>query len=282
MSNNTRRAWTDEEYGFVMDSPLPTRAVAEKLGRTVASVEHAKLRLRKGWIPGRPGAWSEIEDQYVLDSMGRDPSDVAEYLGRSKNSIINRRRVLRKSGVARQVGTKNASPFRVGTRTLLARTCPGCGMLLEAKWFKKSSTTDYRLKTCTRCRVAKDDRRYGNTWDSAHQWRQEQQALSLPTATNHYKPWQESEMEVLMDPSLTILEKAIKLKRTFMSVANAERLNGFTSRNPNLGNPTEEQWLIDNPNADKFDEITANVYMVRELVDAGSHNPQRPEFDWDD
>jgi len=89
-------------------------------------------------------------------------------------------------------------------------------------------------------------------------------------------------MEVLMDPSLTVLEKALKLNRTFMSVANQERLNGFTSRNPNLGNPSEEQWLIDNPNADKFDEITANVYSSRQLVDAGSHQPQRPEFDWDD
>jgi hypothetical protein len=94
-------------------------------------------------------------------------------------------------------------------------------------------------------------------------------------------------MEVLADDGLTNFAKALKLGRTYQSVRNAVQRNGYTSA-VGLGDPANEQWLIDNPNAGRVEEIRAQFESITgalampapELETAGA--PKRPVFDWED
>jgi len=111
--------------------------------------------------------------------------------------------------------------------------------------------------------------------------------MTLEAAENHRKPWLESDMTTLSDPSLTLLEKALALKRTYLGTAQAAIKNGFKSKY-GAGDPEREQWLIDNPNMDRLESIAEQVAAmhpaasmpedVRELVSVGG----RPNFEWDD
>jgi hypothetical protein len=80
---------------------------------------------------------------------------------------------------------------------------------------------------------------------------------------------------------MTILQKALTLRRTYTAVAVKCSREGVKSV-VGLGDPERDQWLIDNPNADRLDEITASLAVeTREAPEADEPRPA-PSWDWDD
>lgn len=290
--------WTDEEYGFVLDKlDWPVARVAEALGRTGSSVQNVRSKLKRGWSPKQEAnrAWPEEDINYILNNPQMSAPDIAKRLRRTTHAVNQQRLHLRRTreGVPSFLG--NFSPFIPGARPLLAQTCPECGLLLQEKWFQ-TDKLGRRCRTCKRCRAAdrksrgifpsrstKTDQHMAAQKARYNHW----QNVTVERAENRGQPWTEADLKVLADPDMTIFQKAITLKRTWFGVQVAAVKRGFHHKR-GLGDPERDQWLIDNPNADRVDEIRAQFESMTddleipqpELETAGA--PKRPVFDWDD
>lgn len=110
------------------------------------------------------------------------------------------------------------SPFSVGGRTLLARTCTKCGELADGASFpiiNRGTKKETRRRVCHNCqnKQKKDDR--------------EERGIGLPTVkppeelqTHKYQLWTTEENKFLTDNlgTLTYEEIAIKLGRSLRAV----------------------------------------------------------------
>lgn len=195
--------------------------------------------------------WTPDEDDVILRTPNLTAAEVARKLGRSTQAVVHRRSLLgRRHGLTFQPGPKG--PWVVGKRRLLARSCSKCGLLLEAARFGLSNQGRWRV-ICVHCRAVDEQLRAKpyepNEVDQARARAniQKLQAITLPSATSHRQPWTEKDHEVLADPDLTGLEKALRLGRTYMAVSSQCRDHGYRSRH-GQGDPVKGQWVIDNPN----------------------------------
>jgi hypothetical protein len=102
-------------------------------------------------------------------------------------------------------------------------------------------------------------------------------ALTAESATRTGYPYLEADFEVLADPAITVLGKALRLGRTYSAVLQATSSRGYESLSNRIGQRSAAAWSIDNPNVDRIDEITAA--LKQEFTDAGI---RFPEWDWDD
>lgn len=266
--------YTEDELGYILDNMhLPARLVAEHLGRSHAGVENMRKRLKAGWVR-KQEEWSEEEDQIIIrgSRLLLTAKQLTDKLpGRSANAIQ-----IRRQKIDARVGVTNLSPIGVGQRTLIAKTCTSCGLLLPASWFNKHSDGGPK-GPCKKCQSARDterDRKGG--WERVSAYNANAQKITLPTATRNGYPYTEADQDVLADASLTNVTKALKLNRSYLAVKTAVANRGYRSRYP-LGNPQADRWLIDNPNADRIDEITAS--LKQEFETAGV---PFPAWDWDD
>lgn len=276
VSCGARRKWTDYEIGFIQDhDDWPVERIADELGRTVDSVRQKRTSVRRGWTPTE-NAWSAMEDDFLLANPRMSESDASSHLRRTPGAVGARRIVLAKRGNAALGFGKNFAPSRVGARPLLAKTCPNCGLLLQAMWFNKNRVGYTRL--CGRCvhrtrttkQVVTDRQRRQHK-----EFVQKYQALTIAGASRNGQPWVESDFKVLQDPDMTAFQKALALHRTYKATARACQINGFKSK-VGLGDPERDQWIIENPNMARVEEISGHSKRA-ELVSAG-----RPDFDWDD
>lgn len=134
-----RAFWTDEEMGIIEDTlDMPARRVAEEFfpHRSLKSVRHKRDQVKDGWVPKsaqRP--WADDEDEFLVSNPHLTSQQAAAALMRSYGSVRGRREVLNKLGEV--FGGTNKSPHRVGRRRLVAKTCMGCGLLLDASWFNR-------------------------------------------------------------------------------------------------------------------------------------------------
>lgn len=187
--------------------------------------------------------WTQDEDRFVLETPHLTTAEVARRLGRTKSAVVSRRAMIgRKHGVRFRV---NNSPHKVGRRTLLAKTCKTCGLLLNASRFGLDKGKTWRA-VCVHCRafeggLKKPDRPRGE--GSAANSNRVLQALSLPHAVNHRNPWTEADHAILADPDLFVIEKAIRLGRTYMATSSACSKGGYHSR-VFQGDPERAQWII--------------------------------------
>jgi hypothetical protein len=226
--------------------------------------------------------WRTLEDDFLLANPSMTAKDAGSYLGRTSIAVDKRRRWLVKDQESKV--RFGASPLKMGARPLLAKTCPSCGLLLQAKWFGKNSKKWSR--DCTRCisKAKKGTRKYNNSPEykaKIREAKRKYQELTLPGASRKGQPWTESDMAILGDPDLTIFRKALTLHRTHEATRRACQVNGFKSF-VGLGDPDRDQWMIDNPNADRFEEITASlVTETQESPEADEPRPA-PSWDWDD
>ena len=274
--------WTDEEYGFVQDSDLTARQIADQLGRPLSSVHQVRRKLRAGWVPAG-NTWTEAEESVLISNPDAPIAELERLLpGRKRWSILERRRELRGRGHAIPKLGKNSSPFKPGDRPLLAQTCTACGRLLPSSWFEKDKRKGCLTKKCLHCKRADHKAKgYGKgereKWNAV--WRERHkrwQDMTREQAENNGQPWMEHDMEILSNPELTILQKAFNLKRTYSATQQAAHKFALPSKTPGLGDPEMEMWVIDNPNAEKVDEIS-------ELLRASAPDgPVRPEFEWED
>lgn len=244
----TYKPWTDEENGFILDTlGWPIRRVAEQLDRTPHSVQQRRTDLVNGKAmePKTP-PWTAAEEAVIVANPFLSVRDIAVILNRSPEAVKIRRSAIRRSANP-SVEAKNLNPHKNGSRPLLAKTCIGCGLLLQAKWF----TGNHKgwSKTCTRCQPrGRSPQAYP---DRSREFMRRMQELTLPLATSNNQQWTLADHEVLASQDMTILEKALRLGRTYMATASMCRSSGHKSL-VGLGDPERDQWIIDNPNAIKY------------------------------
>jgi len=273
------RAWTDEEYGLVASSDKPIADLAAEMGRTRHAVQKVRNKLRAGWVPNRAPGWSEDEDALLLSTLRLPAKDVAASMGRTVSAVHQRRHSLKSAGEASGAFGGNVSPYKPGARPMLAKTCPECGLLLQAKWFRQDGERKAWSRQCRRCfRAGRGPEKSAADRVRSEASKYALQTMTLPGAVNHNKPWLEEDMKVLADPDMTRLEKALALQRTYHSVCNAVRKFDFPSK-VGLGDPERDQWMIDNPNADRVPEIAVTTPAP---TPDPTMTPARPAFDWDD
>lgn len=275
MSKKAQRAWTDEEMGYVLSTlDRPRQEVAEQIGRSTQTISCMRLKVRRGWVRSLE-SWTLAENEILREHAGAlSAKGLVKLLpGRSQQSIESQKHKLRiKTGPA----VRN-NPRAVGSRTLIARTCTVCGLLLPASWFSIKKRNGGRLSQCRKCSPAQ---KYANgttvkTRRNSREYADKAQALTLETATRKGLEYTESDHAIMSDPTNTALSKALAMNRTYAATATALSANGYKSARA-LGDTLTDQWLIDNPNADRVDEITARLTKP-ELVSAGM-----PAWDWDD
>lgn len=191
--------------------------------------------------------WTSDEDKFVLNTRNLTTQEVARQLGRTTSAVTHRRAMLgRRVGMTFAAGPKG--PHIIGRRRLLAKTCGTCGLLLAADRFGLCQGT-WRSR-CVHCRAATQAPQpsRGPSSEQARANTQRLQAMSLPNASRHRQPYTDSDHEVLADPDLTCLEKALRTKRTYMAAISQCSKFGYHSR-VGKGDPIKGQWVIDNPNA---------------------------------
>lgn len=247
----TPKFWTDDEIGLLLDTPdASADELAEMLGRTRRSIYAKRVQLKKG-NTALTQPWTEDEDAFIIENPGLKAWRIAEELGRAKTAVDKRRQYLHaKTGIQFIGGNKN--PHQPGDRRLLAKTCPECGLVLDASWFglNRGGHGKGWRKLCTRCRPRSDNQA---PWENADtkKSREHLQAASIP-APNHGQPWTEKDHVILSDPDITVLEKARRLGRTYYATHSACADNGYRSL-LGKGDPVKGQWIIDNPNAEQME-----------------------------
>jgi uncharacterized Zn finger protein (UPF0148 family) len=243
--------WTDREVQFVLEHTEMTPAeLSEELpGRTVVAVRQMRNKLKRGYSPHLKG-WTADDDDFLIASAGVIGHKVmASHLGKPETTVRSRLRWLKEVG--RIPGTVGAAlhpyltdPNVIGGRTLLAKTCPACGLLLDRSrfnWSKRSWST-----VCMACGSKK--RRFDYPEEErirtkAHQKRL--QSASMEHAVRSGQRWTEQDVKIISDPDLTLFEKALKTGRSYNSVLYAIRLNGLSKDRSEVG-----VWIIEFPNAE--------------------------------
>lgn len=251
-----KRPWTDEDIATISSNPsLTAKHLAERLGRTPGSVSHIRHKLRHGW-ERKLFPWTQGEDDALAALAGTMPAgQIAKRLaGRTLHAVETR---LRDLGISAGVpGGHKYNPHAPGTRTILASTCTRCGKFLDRSAFPKSRPDGQRKTHCLFCEAKAGARRYAENPDRRtsrlHLLRESarmSQEVSLQNAERSGQAYLESDLATLSDPSLSLLDKALTLKRTYMATANACHKFGYSSRTSPLGRREFPQWSIDNPNA---------------------------------
>lgn len=278
MSKRIQRIWTDEEMGYIESTmDRPSKQVAADLGRTQRDVLGARYRLRQGW-QGKQH-WTAAEDALIMESKYRTAPELARLLpGRTEGAVKKRRGVLGAPNVQRSA----KDPFSPAGRPLIAKTCQGCGLLLPAEWFTYSRGV--KISQCRKCRSGQKASDYANNPDPYKARAKKQQTsgyelraqiITSQLAERSGEEYTEADHKVLADPTLTRLRKALQLKRTYRAVSLQIHKSGYKSFK-GVGDPEKDQWLIDNPNADRIEEITAMLGQPEPAT------PTRPDFEWDD
>lgn len=242
--------WTDQEHGVLLEcADWPAAAVARRLGRSVHSVYQKRHRLRHGWVPEIEG-WTAEELDFLRSTPHLTQVEQAARLpGRTYFSVGSQRRYLtRTEGIRFDAYNKN--PNHVGGRLLLARTCPDCGLLLDARFYGISGRGRRQkfqwYDRCVRCR--QHGRARVQSDESKAKTAANVKALQdrvADQAVRRGQPWLEADDRVIQDPDLTNLEKAIRLKRTLQATQARVHKVGATSANKRHLGPTQDGvWVI--------------------------------------
>lgn len=273
----SRRTFTDDDLGYIADSMDRPRAdVAAFLGVDNDAVSNMRRLIKSGWSR-KKSRWTAEEDEFIRRNQTMSVNQMSSNLpGRTYDAVA-----ARVSYLGLNIGNHKRDPMALGMRTMLAKTCPRCGLLLPPEWFFLNKKKGFYRRECKKCdsqttmERRPDDKRRNN--ERLIEYAKRAQEISLETADKKGCEYTEADHAVLADESLTRLSKALILHRTYQGVSNTIFSNGYKSKGSRLGNPQRDRWLIDNPNASRVDEITAA--LKQEFTDAGI---QFPEWDWDD
>lgn len=238
------RPWTDEDWGFIQDTMhLTAKQVGDYIGRSEGAVWQARTRLRRGHVPVRL-PWTEDEEQYLRDTPGLTVEQVAQHMARTPVAIALRRKLLTaREGI--QWGNANKSPTQIGSRRLLAQTCPKCGLLLDAYWFLKYKSGGQRgiwKRACRKCTSSPTTKEQGRKYPSNPR-EVVLQRMSQKHANRKGEQWTDADKRILADPNIGAFEKSLLTRRTYFATRQAATKFGYTSR-PEIGDPKDSQWLI--------------------------------------
>lgn len=264
--------FTDDDFGLIESSlRRPARDVAKEFGWRVRDVYDMRYKLKNGWVRTDPGPWNDDELAIIASPFLTIEQMESRLPGRTA-SAIRTQRFRSGLGDKSKVGLAKTSPFMPGRRPLLAKTCTKCGTLYGAAMFGSAGRHSY----CKLCASAGTQSRANRgKKDATRAYQKAAQALTERYAQKRGQEYTESDHVVLKDESKTVLEKALVLSRTYSGVGAAMQTHGYKARHI-TGDPKRDQWLIDNPNADRIEEITAMLAKTEPTT------PTRPDFEWDD
>lgn len=236
---------------------MPAAELAAAFGVSTSTIRNIRRGMSSGhrdFDNGSGGSyWTANEDALIRD-LG--PNLTAKQMerhlpGRTWQAISDRRRKL---GVSARF---NADPRRIGSRPLIAKSCYECGLLLQADWFAFYPSRRTWSQRCKKCDSAYTQRQPGNRAyiarssgdrdNAAKKWLREAQSYTMERATRNGQEYTDADMEVLSNPDLTTIDKALALGRTYFAIRSACDARGMKSH-VGLGDPQSDQWIIDNPN----------------------------------
>ncbi len=208
---------------------------------------------RTGRGRARMQPWSDLEVQVVRDTADWTAAEVAMRLGRTPSSVAHMRTRLRADEGLTWGHHLNIDPNAVGLRRLVAKTCSDCGVVMDAKWFRRNQQAGCWTSTCTACRRGpRSDVEREGTQDRNRRSQTSMRAsierfqrATIPAAKAGQE-WTTTDLGVLADPDLTILDKALRLGRTYKATVVALSRGGHTSR-VGLGDREQGRWQIENP-----------------------------------
>lgn len=240
------RRYTDEEMAVIADFSITTRKAAELVGIHHVTIASIRRDIDAGNL--RLSTWLDSEIDFVIENSGRMTTDkMAKFLRRTKQQVQSEVRRLQHAGVLDLRTSDQLKPWMVGGRTLVAKTCLGCGHLLAADWYGKvnNQSGEVYRPNCRKCNSEYGMERAKRTKDADHKaWYEKVQAYTLERAERRGQEWTGADIEVLADPSKSNLEKALELKRTYASIHGASSKHGFASKPERLGDPSSTAWRI--------------------------------------
>lgn len=166
--------------------------------------------------------WTAEEDAVVREA--KLDKDAAVLLGRTVRSVRGRRERL---GFQRGRALLNPMlpnprsllPWVTNNRTVLAKSCTGCGLLLDAEWFPRRRRQPYpnALKpSCIRC-----------TNDNSYQYQRERErrraSHQVDMAPRSGTQWTSAEDDLICRSDLSVLDMAKMLGRTYEAVHSRRR-----------------------------------------------------------
>jgi hypothetical protein len=121
---------------------------------------------------------------------------------------------------------------------LLAKTCPACGLLLDASKFRR-----YAGHWMTNCNVCQDQTKRYRTDHRQSSFNERCQQMTLP-APNSGNPWPSQDHDILADETMTILDKALTLGRSFYATNIACSKYKYPSRTQPKATNEGGEWVI--------------------------------------
>lgn len=222
--------------------------------------------------------WTEADIQALIELAPTCTNvQLAKYLGRSEYAVSRKIERVKSAtgGIAkRSAGRPRYTPFSIGkTAILIAKTCPTCGNLRDAKYFRKyhgKHRVDCRL--CDKVKSAeREARRPKRVHNGAGKHRSAKQATTVATATRRSQEYTDRELAVVLDANKSSLQVALELGRTFYGIQGKRYQLGFIPKPPE--SLPDTHWVIHFPNA-----LKALQEHFRQL---GMAVPES-EWDWND
>lgn len=182
--------------------------------------------------------WTEHEVTFLLDHPELTAKNIAKIIGRTRDSVTQKRRSLKHLPEATW-GERNKNPFNPGRRAIVARTCDGCGLLLDASWFTATGQ-GFRFYKCRSCSSSAASQR-GN---GSRELRNRMNDIARERAIRLGHEITNEDIEICSDPDLSLFQMALRTKRTIFSVASIRHNSGLSSRLSRLADPADVQWII--------------------------------------
>lgn len=240
----TRRL-TDQEMAALSDFSMSAVEAADMVGISAGAAQEVRRELRAGTF--RTSDWLDFEIDFIVENMGRmHTSAIATFLVRDFIKVKSEIHRLRNNGVVPKRSLKSLNPSTVATRTLIAKTCKECGLLLGGEWFRlrRDGYSPECRRCCGRISASSRERRKDAARANESAYTAKLQAFTLDRAENHRKEWTDADITVLADVSKTVLEKAVELKRTYLATQSALCNHGFTSKKPDFAAMEKAAWRI--------------------------------------
>lgn len=245
-----QKTWTDDDLAVAADKSISITDAAKILGRSKDSVKVCRSKIFRGVPVGGKNSWTDEERQILLETIDLPMKVVAERLGRSVKSVQGQRTRLREQlGLTKPRLHDELNPWIVGKRTLVAKTCLGCGLIMDASWYQRRDGNNRWSSTCAAC---ERERVYGKprkidrerARERERQLRERYREMTMPAARSGME-WTSKDHEIASDPSKGLVAKAIELERTYEAVARMTTLCGYKSANEHFkGDRVNGEWQI--------------------------------------
>lgn len=121
------------------------------------------------------------------------------------------------------LATRNrARPWYVGPRTLLARTCNDCGLLMPRSSFPRGGGGErgHVCHSCVTLSLTPQQRQARAVW--ADRQLQQKQDATRDTARRHGQHWTGAELEIALREDISTMEAAVMLGRTYAATCAAK------------------------------------------------------------